>query len=59
MWVIGRMTLNQAVVARLLGQEKPRQLIPILIKKVKDSAAQPNLQYHVRHGAIVKVVKVR
>ncbi|GAQ78898.1 hypothetical protein KFL_000200500 [Klebsormidium nitens] len=46
MWVIGRMTLNQAVVARLLGQEKPRQLIPILIKKVKDSAAQPELQYH-------------
>jgi hypothetical protein len=33
----------------LLGQEKPRQLIPILIKKVKNSAAQPELQYYVRH----------
>jgi hypothetical protein len=57
MWVIGRMTLHQAVVARLMGQNKPKQLISILIQKAKDTAAAPTTQYYVSSIAL-KILKV-
>jgi hypothetical protein len=56
MWAIGRMTLHQAVVARLMGQNKPKQLISILIQKAKDTAAMPTTQYYVSSIALKLVV---